>query len=139
DGLKDPSSVAVADDGTLYVADSGDGTVRRFGKGFSQVIPLLGARGLTIDPFGNVYAAGANRVVKVQNDGSAVTIAGTGQCCYSGDGGPAAAARLNAPWGLAADATGNLYIADTGNDAIRVATASASTFFIRAIANAASN
>ncbi len=139
EGLSAPSEVAVDSDGSILVADPGDGTVRKFGKAFSQVTPLVGARGIVIDSFGNVYAAGANRVVKVLGDGSSITVAGTGQCCYSGDGGPAAAARLNAPWGLATDPSGNLYIADTGNDAIRVATASASTFFIRSIANAASN
>jgi uncharacterized protein (TIGR03437 family) len=139
DGLNAPTGVAVDNDGVVYVADSGDGTVRRFQNRFSQVTLLAGARGVTVDSFGNVYASGSNRVVKVLGDGSTMTIAGTGQCCYAGDGGPAAAARLNAPWGIAVDPSGNLYIADTGNDAIRMATVTASTFFIRAIANGASN
>ena len=78
-------------------------------------------------------------MVRIGNDGSSAIIAGSGQCCYSGDGGPAAAARLNQPWGLAADASGNLFIADSGNDALRVAMATASTFFIRSVANGASN
>ena len=127
DGLSAPSEVAVDSDGSLYVADFGDGTVRKYFKGGSSVTPLAGARGVTIDGAGNVYASGSNRVVKVLNNGSALTIAGTGQCCYTGDGGPAAAARLNGPWGLVADASGNLFIADSGNNAIRLATATAST------------
>lgn len=50
------------------------------------------------------------------------TIAGTGVANYSGDGGPAASARLNAPGGVAVDAAGNLYIADTHNQRIRKVT-----------------
>jgi uncharacterized protein (TIGR03437 family) len=139
DGLNRPIGVAVDDTYSVWVADAGDGSVKKFLKGGTVVAPLPGARGIAIDPSGNVFAAGSDRVVKVGNDASISTIAGSGQCCYSGDGGPAAAARLNAPWGLAADSSGNLYIADTGNDAIRVATASASTFFIRSVVNGASN
>lgn len=137
--LDSPTSVAVDDTGTIWVADTGAGAVRGFSKTGSLSAPLPGARGVTVDPFQNVFATGNDRVVKVGRDGSAATIAGTGQCCYAGDGGPAGAARLNAPWGIASDAKGNLYIADTGNDAIRLATPSASTFFVRAVANGASN
>lgn len=139
DGLSAPTGVYVDDTYAVWVADPGDGMVRRFAPGRTLAVPLAGARGITIDPSGNVFATGVNRVVKVGADGTTTLIAGTGQCCYAGDGGPAAAARLNGPWGLAADASGNLYIADAGNDAIRVAAASASTFFIRTVANGASN
>ena len=66
-------------------------------------------------------------------------MAGSGTCCYSGDDGPAAAAQLNAPWGMAADPAGNLYVADSGNNAIRLIYAGSSTSFIRAVANGASN
>lgn len=46
-------------------------------------------------------------------------IAGTGGSGYTGDGGPALSAQLNAPWGLAFDSSGNLYIADWGNGVVR--------------------
>jgi uncharacterized protein (TIGR03437 family) len=139
DGLSAPTGVVVDDTYAVWVADPGSGSVRRFSTSGTVNAPLPGARGITIDPAGNVFAAGLDRVVKVGLDGSITPIAGTGQCCYAGDGGPAGAARLNAPWGLAADSSGNILIADSGNDAIRVAAVTASTFFIRAIVNGASN
>ncbi len=61
----------------------------------------------------------ANRVRKITSDGNIYTVAGDGVAGYSGDGGPAAAAHLNNPLGLAVDTAGNLFIADTGNHAIR--------------------
>ena len=54
------------------------------------------------------------------------TVAGTGQAGYSGDGGGAEASQLNGPLGLAVDADGNLYVADTENNRIRPARAGAS-------------
>ena len=47
------------------------------------------------------------------------TLAGNGTAGYSGDGGPASAAQLNNPYGVAADTAGNIYIADNGNNRIR--------------------
>jgi sugar lactone lactonase YvrE len=46
-------------------------------------------------------------------------IAGTGTAGFSGDGGPAAKAHLNVPYGLAVDARGNLYVADRNNNRVR--------------------
>jgi uncharacterized protein (TIGR03437 family) len=137
--LSAPTGVVVDDTYAVWVADPGNGSVRRFSTSGTVNAPLPGARGIAIDPSGAVFAAGLDRVVKVGGDGTITPIAGTGQCCYAGDGGPAGAARLNAPWGLAADSSGNILIADSGNDAIRVASVTASTFFIRTIVNGASN
>ncbi len=85
--------------------------------------------GVAISPQGEVYIADqANqRIRKVDGRGIITTIAGTGMRGYTGDGGPATMATFNAPIGQAAppaqriefDARGNLYIADTGNNAIR--------------------
>jgi sugar lactone lactonase YvrE len=47
------------------------------------------------------------------------TLAGTGVAGYNGDGGPAGSAELNSPYGVSLDASGNVYIADTGNSVIR--------------------
>ena len=54
--------------------------------------------------------------------GTITTVAGTGFSGYSGDGGPATSAQINLPQGVAVDGAGNLYIADTGNNAIRLVT-----------------
>lgn len=81
--------------------------------------------GLATDGLGNVYVADtANcRVQKILPDGTSNTVAGNlGLCDYLGDGGAAALAVLNKPYGVAADLTGNVYIADTYNNCIRKVT-----------------
>jgi uncharacterized protein (TIGR03437 family) len=82
---------------------------------------LFQAEGLTTDSAGNLYIAEAqgHRVRQVTPTGVIRTIAGTGHSGFSGDGGPAAAAQLNSPYGLAIDNRGNLYIADLGNARVR--------------------
>src|SRR5579863_1191462 len=76
---------------------------------------------LTIDRSGNIYIADrtGHRIRRIGTDGIVTTVAGTGVAGYSGDGGPAAAARLNEPAGVALDAKGNLYISDSLNARIR--------------------
>ena len=59
--------------------------------------------------------------------------AGDGTAGFSGDGGPATAAELDGPDGVAVDGAGNLLIADTGNDRIRVVAASTGTFYGQAM------
>jgi sugar lactone lactonase YvrE len=84
---------------------------------------LPNIEGLAIDAQDNLYFTEwfGNVVVKVAADGSqATTIAGTGTPGFSGDGGPAAAAELNAPSGVTLDGAGNIYIADTQNHRIRM-------------------
>ena len=61
--------------------------------------------------------------------GDIYTIAGTGTAGYAGDGGPATSAQVSVPAGVAADASGNLLIADTGNSAVRVVAAGTGTFY----------
>jgi len=59
------------------------------------------------------------RVRKISTTGIISTVAGNGTEAYSGDGGPASLAQLDAPWGVVADSGGNLYISDSGNHTIR--------------------
>ncbi len=77
--------------------------------------------GIAVDRSGNVYIADAalHQVRKIAADGSIQTVAGTGVAGFAGDGGPAPAALLNQPYGLAVDPAGNLYIADLGNARVR--------------------
>ena len=118
--LDHPRGVAVDASGNIYIADTGNNRARKVdsrGTITTLAAGLSGPRGVAVDRAGNVYIAdtGHNQVLR----GSGV-IAGTGVCCYGGDGGLATAALLNAPWGLAIDAAGNVYIADSGNNAVRV-------------------
>jgi uncharacterized protein (TIGR03437 family) len=93
---------------------SGDG-------GPAAAAQLSAPASMVLDTVGNLYIAdtGNNRVRKVSVSGAITTAAGNGAAGYSGDGGPATSAMLNGPQGLAADADGNVYIADTGNNIIR--------------------
>ncbi|HXS11305.1 MAG TPA: Ig-like domain repeat protein [Acidobacteriaceae bacterium] len=78
--------------------------------------------GLAIDGAGDIYFADSgNQIVRrIDVNGDITTVAGTPQSQgYSGDGGPATSAKLFLPEGIALDAAGNLYIADTGNAVIR--------------------
>ena len=74
-----------------------------------------------MDSEGNLYIADTshNRVLRMDGSGTVVTIAGTGKGGYGGDGGPAVAAQLWSPHGVAVDGAGNIYIADSLNRRIR--------------------
>jgi sugar lactone lactonase YvrE len=99
---------------TIAGSNFGDG-----GPATNATIGILS--GVTTGASGTVYIADSysSSVRKVDTDGIITTIVGTGQPGYSGDNGPATQAMLNVPTALAADASGNLYIADTGNNVIR--------------------
>jgi sugar lactone lactonase YvrE len=79
----------------------------------------------TVDSLGNLYIADAGnaRVRRVTPGGIISTVAGNGSTGFTGDGGPATAARLSYPSGVSADAGGNLYIGDYGNHVVRKVTA----------------
>ena len=113
--------------------------------------PAIGAelnepQGVTVDGPGNLVIADSmnNRVrvvaastgkfySKPMTAGDIYTIAGNGTIRSSGDGGPATAAELLAPEGVAVDGAGNVIIADTSNSRIRVAAASTGTFYGQAM------
>jgi uncharacterized protein (TIGR03437 family) len=77
--------------------------------------------GLAFDNAGNLYISDTNnhRIRKVNSSGVISTVAGNGSQGFSGDNGPATSAMLYYPEGIAVDAAGNLYIADTSNLRIR--------------------
>jgi trimeric autotransporter adhesin len=107
---------------TIQTVAGSDGT----GDGGSALSAALSQpEGIAVDHAGNVYVADAatNRIRKIATDGSIQTFAGTGAAGFAGDGGPATAAQLNQPYGIAIDAAGDLFIADLGNSRVREVTA----------------
>ncbi|MEZ5401810.1 MAG: hypothetical protein R2729_19205 [Bryobacteraceae bacterium] len=77
--------------------------------------------GVTLDAAGNQYVAerGNDVIYRIDRLGETTTIAGAGTAGYSGDGGPASAARINQPFAIAVDSTGAIYFTDTSNHRIR--------------------
>lgn len=142
-GLHDPYGIAFDDADNLYIADGSNNRVRKVDR--SGTITTVAGTGRTslsgdgwqatavdlwrpiavaVDPEGVVYIVefGTNRIRKVDADGVISTVAGTGVPGYSGDGGPAAEARLNQPTDVAVDGDGTVYIADSANHRIRIVT-----------------
>jgi sugar lactone lactonase YvrE len=103
--------MTVAGNGTQ--GDSGDG-------GLATSAALGGPNGVGVDTAGNVFITDTHRIRRVDAiTGIITTVAGNGFPGFSGDGGAAASAELNYPYGVAADTAGNLFIADVGNSRIR--------------------
>ena len=109
---------------------AGDGTSGSSGDGGPATSASLNTPiGVAVDASGNLFIAdtGNNRIRRVDAATGVITnVAGDGTSGFSGDGGPATSATLNLPHGVTVDASGNLYIADTGNDRIRKVEAVAS-------------
>jgi len=113
----DPSGLVSVIAGTGAAGFAGDG-------GPATSAQLNSPGGLAIDKQGNVYISdmGNHRIRMIGPDAVIGTIAGTGAPDFDGDGGPALSAALNSPGGLALDKLGNLYVADTGNNRVRMLT-----------------
>jgi sugar lactone lactonase YvrE len=146
--LNVPSAVAIGPGSALIVADTRNNRVRKLEPG-GTIVTVAGngtegfggdggaatdaeldfPSGLAVDRAGNIYIADTNnhRVRKVTPTGIITTVAGSGPTGYlaggfAGDGGPATAARLSRPFGLALGPAGHLYIADGFNNRIRTVT-----------------
>jgi sugar lactone lactonase YvrE len=85
---------------------------------------LCDPTGIAVDHAGDLFISdtGHDTVREVPNGGPIVAFAGTGKAGFKGDGGPAVDARFKSPTGLAINALGDVYIADTNNDRVRVVT-----------------
>ncbi len=84
--------------------------------------PLESITNFVVDRDGNLIGAEgtSNRILRINTiNGTIDVIAGTGEIGFSGDGGPAAQAKFNQPYGVTLDQAGNLFIADSGNSRIR--------------------
>ncbi len=138
-GFSDPFGVAIAKDGTIYVADAGESnrirkitpegnvtTLAGGGEGFGDGVGLSALfntpSALAFGPDGNLFVAdtGNNRIRKITPDGQVTTVAGDGTAGYVD--GPVAKAQFNGPIGLAVSQGGDIYVADTYNDVIRMIT-----------------
>lgn len=139
--LNNPWGLAFDNAGNLLIADAGNRIIRKVttngiittiagtpgvygysGDGGQATAAQLGApAGICVDPAGNIFFAdpGKHVIRKIATNGIITTIAGTGTSGYSGNGGAATSATLNTPYDVGIDASGNLYIADKGNHAIR--------------------
>lgn len=148
-----PMGVVVDGAGAIYIADSNNHRVRKIVAGEITTVVGTGAPGsdgdnglataatlsipahVTFDADGNLYISDkeshvVRRVAATTN--IITTVAGVGTDGFTGDGGPATAAQLSEPRGIALDPTGHLYIADSGDSHIRKV--SATTGVISSIA-----
>jgi len=144
--LNEPTGVYVDASANVFIADTGNCTIRKVDaetgiidrvagadSGGSPSCGYSGDGGLAIDaelnkPFGvfvdldgNLYIADGDnhRIRKVDTDGNIDTVAGDGNASYGGDGGAAISASINNPRGVWVDENGRVYIADTENHRIR--------------------
>jgi sugar lactone lactonase YvrE len=131
-----PRGVAVAPDGSLYIADTWNDRIRRVasdgtittvaGRGDAPFperrrateVPL-DAGGVAVAPDGSIYVTDGPCVRRIDLDGAITTVAGTGRKGHSGDGGTAVEAELDAPAGLAFGPDGSLYVADYDCNVVR--------------------
>jgi len=141
--LKQPHSIQFDADGDLYICDIGNHVIRRVdmktgtistyaGTGKSgdtpdgspiAGTPLKGPRSLDVDKDGNFWVAmrEGNQVLKFDiKAGKIYHIAGTGKKGFTGNGGPAKEATLSGPKGIAIDAEGNAWLADTESHSVRM-------------------
>ena len=144
--LSSPSGVAVDGAGNLYISDTGNHRIRKVDASTGMITTLAGTGipgyyqdnvlatlaelstpfGLALDRAGNLYVADENnnrvRLIYSRTD-IITTVAGTGAGAYNGDNILATSAELYSPYGVALDGAGNLYIADSSNNRIRMVNA----------------
>ncbi len=139
-----PADIAIDKDGNIYIADAGNSRIRRIDADLSKVRTVAGngeggfegegvpateavlnePYGVAVDAGGNIYISDtANSCVRVVDaqTGLISTLAGVaGRAGFGGDNGPAREALLNRPTGLMISGDGNVYIADTGSNRVRM-------------------
>ncbi len=140
--LRTPQGVFVTGDGRTFISDTDNHRVRLVTRQPDQITTVAGnglqgfagdggpateasldsPTGLFVDESDRLFIAdtGNHRIRVVDlSTGTIATVAGSDGSGFSGDGGPATAARLHSPWGVVADGQGNLYVSDSGNQRVR--------------------
>ncbi len=141
--LSSPHSIQFGPDGRLYICDIGNHVIRRLDPRTGLIetfagtgrpgdtpdgapiagTPLRGPRSLDFDPAGNLWLATreGNQVFRFDlRAGKIHHVAGTGAKGFTGHGGPAREATLSGPKGIALDAAGNVWLADTESHSVRM-------------------
>jgi sugar lactone lactonase YvrE len=139
--LDAPRGLALAPDGSLYIADSGNNVIRRLSsqgqlsllagtgqggfqgadfKGPALKAQLRGPQALALGPLGDLYIADTlNHAIRKVSAGGLSTVLGNGSNGFSPDGPVSKATMISFPKGLVVDASGALYFSDTGNGRVR--------------------
>lgn len=138
--LNHPTALAVDGAGNLYIADTDNHRIRKISGaiittvagdgeqsfsgdgGAATAAGLDSPNGVAVDGAGSIYIGDThNQRVRVVNSGGTIsTLAGNSSKSYGGDGGAATSATLARPRGLSVDAAGNIYVADSDNNRIRL-------------------
>lgn len=131
--LKMPHSLQFGPDGSLYIADIGNGRIRKVemrtgvittftpGRSKSDSSRPIVARTIDFDADGDMWITRGNQVCKIDmKTGSVDVIAGAGKSGFTGNGGPATEATLSGPKGLAVGPDGNIYLADSESHSVRM-------------------
>lgn len=140
--FRQPHSIALDEDGNLYVADIGNHRIRRIDLQSGTITSIAGNGQKKLPPEGSqaqgqpilgpraLYVVGStmwialregNSIWRLDLDSGVIRrVAGTGKSGYSGDGGPPLAATFAGPKGIAATSDGLVYVADTENQAVRL-------------------
>ncbi len=165
--LNNPEAVFVDGSGNIFIADTNNCLIREVSGGNISTVagnaalaercgyagdggPATGAQlydpfGIFVDGSGNIFIADTdNCLIRKVSGGNISTVAGNpsaspSPCGYSGDGGIATNAQLDEPFGVFVDGTGNIFIADTDNDLIRVVNTGTAPITIAGVSIAAGN
>jgi uncharacterized protein (TIGR03437 family) len=132
--LGEPTGIAVTSGGTIYIADAANLLLLKVSTGMLLTVAGAGStlgdsepaanaqfsvlNAIAVDAGGNLYFDDLQRV-GMDSNGTITTVAGDGTAGFQGDGGLATAAYVSDPAGMALDSSGNLYLADYGNNRVR--------------------